>query len=179
MQNNHDIFTIQDTSTQAMTEVALGLSMAFFALLIIALMSVALPSQTPKGVHTRASALSAGVEVDNTIEFSMQSDAATPGVSEEGQNDVSSESSSAKGDKPAMILLFWDGKFFDTQQQLVNVNEANTSNNIIVAVSPQLPFAQLMKIQSKFNDDKMQLTTLTPQWQKALSETTLGVQQYE
>ena len=40
--------TNHDTSTQAMTEVALGLSMAFFSLLILALFSIGLPEQAPK-----------------------------------------------------------------------------------------------------------------------------------
>lgn len=39
--------TQHDTSTQAMTEVALGLSMAFFCLLILALFSIGLPEQAP------------------------------------------------------------------------------------------------------------------------------------
>lgn len=38
--------TQYDTSTQAMTEVALGLSMAFFCLLILALFSIGLPNQS-------------------------------------------------------------------------------------------------------------------------------------
>ena len=40
--------TNHDTSTQAMTEVALGLSMAFFSLLILALFSIGLPDSTQK-----------------------------------------------------------------------------------------------------------------------------------
>ena len=40
--------TNHDTSTQAMTEVALGLSMAFFSLLILALFSIGLPDSSTK-----------------------------------------------------------------------------------------------------------------------------------
>lgn len=46
---------MQDTTSSAMTEVALGLSMAFFALLIVALLSMSIPKEMTKGSDKKKS----------------------------------------------------------------------------------------------------------------------------
>ncbi|MFT6267827.1 MAG: hypothetical protein ACJAVV_000626 [Alphaproteobacteria bacterium] len=169
MQHHNDISTMQDTSTQAMTEVALGLSMAFFALLIIALMSVALPSQIQANSVSKLNETSANIDLSNQIELSLQE------TTQNKQSDNRQKSNKADAsEQQQTILLFWGGQFFNTQQQLVSISEIRLSNDLVVAVSPQIPFNQLIDIQKQFVDKQMRLTTLSQEWQNALAEGVMG-----
>ena len=168
MHKNIDPTLLQDTSTQAMTEVALGLSMAFFALLIIALMSVALPVQTPSDMadnNLEIPSQNGQGQSNHTLELALQAlinslDAKTKSASASALDSIGQHTT---------VLFYWDGRFFNAQEQVVQINEANMQHDIIVAVSPQLPFSQLMAIQDQFKGDKMRLTTLSPAWQNRLS----------
>jgi 16S rRNA G1207 methylase RsmC len=167
MQNTNDIITMQDTSTQAMTEVALGLSMAFFALLIIALMSVALPPNTQADAVkiSKTASSAAKIDVSNQVELSIQT------TSKNKQAAVSSDNAAKQ---EHTILLYWGGQYFDTQQQLISIDEVLSKQNLIVAVSPQIPFKHLITIQTQFAGKQMRLTTLSEQWQNSLSEFVKG-----
>jgi len=162
MQYNNDIIAVHDTSTQAMTEVALGLSMAFFALLIIALMSLTLPAKVDNISQTSASNKTLAVDTTNQINLSIQ----------DPQKSASKSKTPAKVDD--LILLYWGGQFFDTQQQLVNINDVINQQNIVVAVDPQIPFNQLVTIQTQFSGKTLRLTTLDEKWQRALNKETLN-----
>jgi hypothetical protein len=168
MQHHNDVSTMQDTSTQAMTEVALGLSMAFFALLIIALMSVALPSKTQTDNASQVNKISATIDVSNQIELSIQDS------TQNNQTGSKRSNINAEDSQQQTVLLFWEGQFYDTQQQVVSINQIMANTELVVAVSPQIPFNQLIDIQKQFAGKQMRLTTLTTQWQTSLSEGALG-----
>jgi hypothetical protein len=168
MQHHNDVSTMQDTSTQAMTEVALGLSMAFFALLIIALMSVALPSKTQTDNASQVNKISATIDVSNQIELSIQDS------TQNNQTSSKRSNINAEDSQQQTVLLFWEGQFYDTQQHVVSINQIMANTELVVAVSPQIPFNQLIDIQKQFAGKQMRLTTLTTQWQTSLSEGALG-----
>lgn len=154
---------LQDTSTQAMTEVALGLSMAFFALLIIALMSVSLPTSVDSNKQALKHAQSETVDITEQVSLSIQ----------ETQNEQGKEAIAPSNNE--LVLLYWGGQFFDTQQQIVNIDNVNAQENVIVAVNPQIPFNQLISIQTQFAGKTLRLTKLSEQWQFALSNNSLNV----
>lgn len=163
MQNNngpHDIINMQDTSTQAMTEVALGLSMAFFALLIIALMSVALPAQTPATNASQSKSVDINMDMSQAVRLSL--DTLTSG------QQASDEKLSVAEKNSQVVLFYWGGQFFDSQKQVVNVQELGAQNDVIVAVDPNISFTHLIQIQNQFSGKPMRLTSLDEQWQQAL-----------
>lgn len=160
MLDNNNITMVQDTSTHAMTEVALGLSMAFFALLIIALMSVTVPAKRNDSAQVLNSSQKFEIDTTEQVKLSIQ----------EKQNEY--DSSVTKSLSNELVLLFWDGQFFDTQQQIVKVENVLEAQNVIVAVDPQIPFNQLINIQTKFADKTLRLTKLSEQWRIALSKDT-------
>jgi hypothetical protein len=170
MQNLHEISNMQDTSTQAMTEVALGLSMAFFALLIIALMSVAMSNERAhvEAVSGVPSGKQENIDVSNQVSLSIE-----PKTDNKDRNPANN---SQAGDQQT-ILLYWEGQFFDTQKRPISYNSLPENENIVVAVSPHISFTKLIDVQTKFIGKQMRLTTLDEKWQLAFSEQTSQVSQ--
>jgi hypothetical protein len=160
MLDNNDITMVQDTSTHAMTEVALGLSMAFFALLIIALMSVTLPTKVDHS--TQALNSPQKFEIDTTEQVNLSI------IDKQSEQEASVSVPSSN----ELVLLFWGGQFFDTQQRIVKVENVMAQQNVIVAVDPKIPFNQLINIQAKFTGKALRLTKLSEQWRSALSKDT-------
>lgn len=160
---DNNITVVQDTSTHAMTEVALGLSMAFFALLIIALMSVALPN--------RIDNTNKKLSQEHNIELDLEQQV---NLSIENKQDDNKAVKSLKSANEE-ILLYWRGQFFDTQQQLVDIDQIALKQNVIVAVDPQIPFNQLIDIQSQFVGKTLRLTKLNEPWLLALHKQTHSV----
>jgi hypothetical protein len=160
---DNNITVVQDTSTHAMTEVALGLSMAFFALLIIALMSVTLPNSVDNTNNKLIQEQSIELDIEQQVNLSInkEQDDNKPVKSLKSANEV--------------ILLFWGGQFFDTQQQLVDIDQIVLKQNVIVAVDPQIPFNQLLSIQSQFAGYTLRLTKLNEPWLLALNKQTQSV----
>jgi hypothetical protein len=161
--HDNNITVVQDSSTHAMTEVALGLSMAFFALLIIALMSVTLPNRIDNTDNKLSQEQSIALDIEQQVSLSIknQQDDHKPVKSLKSANEV--------------ILLFWGGQFFNTQQQLIDINQIDLKQNIIVAVDPQIPFNQLIGIQSQFAGTTLRLTKLNEPWLLALNKQTQSV----
>ena len=60
---------MQDTTSSAMTEVALGLSMAFFTLLIVSLLSMSLPTKTVISVDN----LPDNIKITSAIDIQLKS----------------------------------------------------------------------------------------------------------
>lgn len=165
MHNVNDITNMQDTSTQAMTEVALGLSMAFFALLIIALVSVTLPNEDKNGeaklVVTTAQKRNETIDISEQLELTIENSQS---------HSHGNRLQTAEAPEQDSILLYWNDQFFTTQGDLVDFSELSANKEFIVAVSPQVSFNQLLAIQTKFSGRQMRLTKLSPQWQASLSQ---------
>jgi hypothetical protein len=170
MQSLDDINQLQDTSTQALTEVALGLSMAFFALLIIALFSMTLPSQvsdelkkghenTPlyKQDFSYEVLIAANANKQNTDKQGAEKRSGSTG------NTGNTLSTGNKAQAP-FIVLYWGGKYFDTNNRVLSIIDVQSRQNVIVAVDPQIPFEQLIDIQKAFAGKEMRLTRLSPDW---------------
>ena len=167
MQSLDDINQLQDTSTQALTEVALGLSMAFFALLIIALFSMTLPSQVSderKQGHENTPLY----KQDFSYEVLIAANANKQNTDKQGAEKRSgstgnTESTENKAQAP-FIVLYWGGKYFDTNNRVLSIIDVQSRQNVIVAVDPQIPFEQLIDIQKAFAGKEMRLTRLSPDW---------------
>ncbi|MFT6992539.1 MAG: hypothetical protein ACJASL_004539 [Paraglaciecola sp.] len=140
-----------DTSTQAMTEVALGLSMAFFSLLILALFSIGLPEQTQKDQPSLAN--------DEHIKLTGNS----------GKTPTNPTSKNKK----QQYAFYFNGQFYDQQLHLLNINKVSrfdTQQPLILAVQDSLPLIQIMAVRKQINHPNLSITMLNQKWQTQLEK---------
>lgn len=166
IQTSADVNVFQDTSTQAMTEVALGLSMAFFALLVIALISVTLPAdEKSQSVNDTSMADQQEISLAQAQDKVDKKDAAPADKSD----------NSTANEQQAVIILFWEGQYFDIQHKLLSIQQVksiqrNAQDNFVIAVNPDISFSELLLIQERFAGVEMRLTQLNDEWMLRLGE---------
>jgi hypothetical protein len=142
--------THHDTSTQAMTEVALGLSMAFFCLLILALFSINIPDQIPTNQ----------ADLDNKTQLTI------------ADNQQKSDTASAAKDQQQYVFYF-NGQFYNRQLTLLQADHLARfipEQPLILAVPESLPLKQLMLIRQKINHPNLSITMLDQKWQTQLEK---------
>lgn len=157
---------MQDTATQAMTEVALGLSMAFFALLILALISIGVPAQSNSQALSNDILTAEKIAInDNKVDAKKSS----------SQTKASADSAANKH-----IVLFWQHQYYDLNMHILDVsslvNEVSENSaksqqaaDIIVAVPANTSLKSLLSVQASFKPHNIQVTQLTPSWEHAFS----------
>ena len=158
---------MQDTATQAMTEVALGLSMAFFALLILALISVTLPEES----LVKDTQKSLQVSLDKSIELHAKDSAEYNTHSPEAAAPV--------------FMFFYEKKWFNSELQKLSIQQVKSSlaesnqdvseNNLLTVVVPsESSFEELLFIQQSLAPNPVQLAEMSEDWRQALAQA--GVQ---
>ncbi|MBT1449402.1 hypothetical protein KJ365_00785 [Glaciecola sp. XM2] len=158
---------MQDTSTQAMTELALGLSMAFFSLLILALLSIGLPghasyaTQKSEELSTLTSEQS-DMQLNDTLRLSQQ----VP----------DSENTTSSSATKSTIIFYYLGAYFDQNLASVDVYSMADTQDLIIAVSKDLSFSQVMQVHQDFASKEVQITAMNEQWENALSSANTSVQ---
>jgi hypothetical protein len=140
-----------DTSTQAMTEVALGLCMAFFCLLILELFSIGLPEQ----VQQEQPPLS------DTEQLKL---AASSG-----------KTSLTKTDKnpKQQYAFYFNGQFYNKQLKhlhIDNFSSFETQQPLILAVQDNLPLKHIMALRQQINHPNLSITMLNQSWQTQLEK---------
>lgn len=144
---------MQDTSTQAMTEVALGLLMAFFSLLILALVSIGLP-QTAEVPASSQEQISLKMDPESSLTLAQQAPAKDASAEQ-----VGSQSS---------FVFYYEGAYFDEKLKNVDLETIATNANTIVAVSSTLAFAEVMQVHKDFAHMQVQITAMDVAWEAAL-----------
>jgi len=132
---------MQDT-TSAMTEVALGLSMAFFTLLIVALLSMGFPKEAQSNATTLPDDLQKKAILDLKIE---------------GKN-----TGNTKSDR--LFAFYFDDKFYDESLSLRSIASFSKDKNLIVAVNPNLSFADVLSLRQQINHPKLSITASNKTW---------------
>jgi len=143
--------TNHDTSTQAMTEVALGLSMAFFCLLILALFSIGLPEQTLKNEPSLAT--------DEQLKLVSKSE--KPSTNKTSEN------------KQQQYAFYFNGQFYDKQLKHLNIDNFDrfeAQQPLILAVQDSLPLIQIMVVRKQINHPNLSITMLNQKWQTQLEQ---------
>jgi len=134
------------TDNQAMTEVALSLAMAFFALMILAMVSMSVkPTVESKSAIVTAELTTA------TDEKESQS-ASTP----------------LKNDD--VFIIFYQGTYFDTSLMPLSIDALPQAKRTILALSPQLPLDEVLKVKSKISAPNLLITELNEAWLERLAE---------
>lgn len=140
-----------DSSTQAMTEVALGLSMAFFAILVLALISFSVPSKDSE------------LSSSESIKFSeitmpksdMQNSTSDLNTTEATQTEY---------------LIWWQGGIYDLNLRQLTNDYRSTKNNVVIAISDSTSFAELLRVNQQFTGQNLSFARLSDNWKANLSE---------
>jgi hypothetical protein len=138
---------MQDTSTQAMTEVALGLSMAFFCLLILALFSIGLPEQA-KQLETQ---LHKPEQLTLVAGAKGQSKAPQPRAEQQ-------------------FVFYFNGQFYDQVLQKRQIQSFTRSQPLILAVPDNLALAQVMAVRKSIKHPNLSITLLNQEWLDKLEQ---------
>ena len=128
---------------QAMTEVALGLAMAFFALMVLAMVSMS---------------VSTDVAAKNTVAVAVedeQSESKSSGVTEIQRKD--------------MFVIFHNGRYFSDQLAPLNPQQLPPAERYILALSPSLSFDQVMAARNGVFAPNLIITQLNEHWLQRLA----------
>lgn len=149
--------TNHDTSTQAMTEIALGLCMAFFSLLILALFSIGLPKQ----IQSNEAATNTQSSLSNQEQLQL--------VGNKGKN----ASGNPPESKKQQYVFYFNGAFYDKQPKRLTINHLSqfeTEQPLILAVQDNLPLLQVMAVRKQINHPNLSITMLDQKWKNQLEK---------
>ncbi|MCP5017214.1 MAG: hypothetical protein GY938_18370 [Ketobacter sp.] len=129
------------TPHQVMTEVALAMAMAFFCMMVLALVSLGVraPPAQPKLFQVEQQAI-------QTTKASKQS-----------------------ADMGSKWVIYHHGDFFDQDLKPIDPVELNQTN-VLMAVSPELNLQQLMSAQSQISSRNVSIALLDKGWLSRLEE---------
>lgn len=152
----------QDQSTQAMTEVALALSMAFFSLLLLALVSIGVPDSQ--------------FSIENTHKESAQENIleAVPEFVLRESVDLTKERSenSRKGtssNQDTQYVFYYKSKLYDKNLQHTHISKLSSTQKTVVAMPMDTDVAQALELQQRFSEFNVTLTIMDKDWLAAFS----------
>ena len=132
---------------QAMTEVALGLAMAFFAIMIISMVSMSvqrapMPSASGPAVQVSAPATEPGMEdVDGALSQSSAND---------------------------FFIVYYQGKYLDAELNAVSPKSLPFADRYVLAIDPALSFQEVMKVRTEIVAANLVITELNSAWSQRL-----------
>lgn len=139
----------QDQSTQAMTEVSLALSMAFFSLLLVTLISIGIPESmdaeqikpvtVPEFVLTETSLSAKDTQAENEI-------------------------------LAPQYIFYFDSKFYDQHLQDVEMSKLNTMQKLVIAMPTDTDVSQALALQKQFSSFDLSLTIMDDKWRTAFED---------
>jgi hypothetical protein len=132
----------------AMTEIALALAMAFFSVMVLAMVSMGAGSS--KAVDT------ANTATAETLRVSPSKPATTA-------QPVTTK---------ARIIVFYQGQYLDDKLQLVDPTAIGTEEEIILAIDPTLPLSGALDARAALTTRNITVTVLDQRWMRSLKENT-------
>lgn len=147
-----------DVTSQAMIEVALALSMAFFSLLILVLVTMKFPdpaNHINKGLRDKKLS---GLSISNELKIKNTATS-------------SSLTSASKGNhEKKQYVFFYKSKFYDKDLNTYNVRSVNKNIELIVAVPEHLLLSEIIKLKKQINHPNASITNLTESWLKVMEK---------
>lgn len=146
-------------SGNAMTEIALALAMAFFAIMILTMVSMGQAGQAG-GSQPGAMALKIAKVPANNLRLVRSSEDQT------GRKDAPDTRTVA----PRQLIIFSSGRFLDEQLQPLDAVVMAAMTQPVLAVPPDLSLAEVIAVKGRLALPKLTITTLTQPWLDALKE---------
>ena len=130
---------------QAMTEVALGLAMAFFALMILSMVSMSI-QRSPEA---------------SKIVRSAQVKAQTPDAGGENTTEINNQD---------VIIVFYQGRYLDANLEPINLDTLPSAQRYVLAFAPDLSFETVLSARGKISASNLIITELDPAWLQRLAQ---------
>lgn len=143
----------QDNTTQAMTEVALGLSMAFFAILIVALLSMGVPPSEDAETGAQATP-------DTENKFSLV----------ESRNSAEPQNSAASPEEQPQFLFLYEGNLYNSALKPFEVAMLEKSQPVYLAVPANAAMDEVIKVKARINHPNLSITLLNQAWKTRLEQ---------
>lgn len=137
----------EQATHHAMTEIALGLAMAFFAIMVLAMVSMAMPD-TSSGAMTP----------DSKTAIALTSSDGE-GLRPEHSPDLA----------PMLIIYFRD-VFMDQQLQPLELSNLPLDRPWLLVISPELSVTEAITIKQRLPHNEVVITTLDARWMQRLEE---------
>jgi hypothetical protein len=142
---------MQDTTSSAMTEVALGLSMAFFTLLIVALLSMSVPH---------------GVAIHDRLKSSNNT---SKDLTKKTKVDIK-VNNKANDDSIIQFAFYYNNNFYDKSLIVRTIDSFAKEAPLVIAVDPQLAFADVFALRQQVNHPKLSITLSNKAWRTRLTQ---------
>jgi Tfp pilus assembly protein PilV len=142
------------SQNNALVEIALALAMAFFSIMVLAMVSMGVPKevkQTQKSVKK---------QFYDVITLQSSTD----------QAQMTSSAVASDRIKPNQMIVFYQNRFMDTKLKEIPIDKLDTLNTKVVAVEPSIPAAEALRIQKIFKSNSVAITLLNSNWLKRLKE---------
>ena len=141
------------TTNHALTEVALALAMAFFSIMILAMVSMSIP----RAAKSQIAESSLNLPSDKV---KMQ------------QNDASSkpdnnQSSAESSDNSQQFVFYFNQKFFSQKLQEIDLSGLK-QGEVVLALPANLTVAEALKVKGRINRSDLVITQYNEQWQQRL-----------
>jgi len=140
---------MQDTTTNAMTEVALGLAMAFFSLLIVTMISMTMSLQSPTSENLE------GIQDQETLSI----------LSSKKNKTVKSDHEIKQ-----QFVFYYSGKLFDETLTVCSLHCIQQKEHLVIAVEKELNFNEVYELKIRLNHPNLSITTLNKAWIQRLSQ---------
>jgi len=140
--------------SQAMTEVALGLAMAFFAMMILAMLSMS-SSAMVNGEERKAGAIAVSLRQKSEPVNDSQPGAESKNGSLTNADDL--------------IIIYYQGRYLNTQLESLDVKSLNDSQNYVLALSPNLSLKTVLAVKSEISAPNLVITELDEAWLSRLA----------
>ena len=152
----------QDQSTQAMTEVALALSMAFFSLLLLALVSIGVPETN---LYNEGSPRLSPEEktMEFVPEFVLQESIENTSETIENIDKLTEEKDETQ------YIFYYQSKFYDQYLQPIQISHLNLAQNVVVALPSDTDVSTALELQQYFKAYNVTLTLMDKDWLAAFS----------
>ncbi|MBE88329.1 MAG: hypothetical protein CMM76_02685 [Rhodospirillaceae bacterium] len=135
----------------AMTEIALALAMGFFAIMVLAIVSMGAGATTPNGAE----------EIPNKKRIMTSALASASSPDAMGTTTVSSKD---------RLVIFYDGRFYDDTLKKILPENLGRGGRVILAVPPTLSMSESLGARAEVSTRDLIVTTLDRAWMKRLKD---------
>jgi hypothetical protein len=137
-----------DYQSNAMTEIALALAMAFFSIMVLAMLSMGTALQAKGGAEAR-------------LAEGFQLSPATVGEAPSGNT---------RQVAAAEVIVYWRGRYFDAALAPIAPTALAGRDRIVLAIAPDLSISEAMAARDRIAAADLEVTALDARWMQALEE---------
>ena len=143
-----------EPQTNAMSEIALALSMAFFSIMVLTIVSMGPGSKELESLIKENS-----TQITESDDIRLNTNTAE-----------NSEHSKSKIAGRSSILIFHQGVFRDGDLKVTDPDRfiANAKGPVFLAVDPSLGLGEVIQIRQKFGGSEVTITALNDEWLRSI-----------